>query len=57
MTQYKYNKMQLVIEFIIPNCIESSTCFELHIAHNQEFQIVFAASGLYTYVVTDRCQG
>jgi hypothetical protein len=30
------NKMQLVIEFIIPKFIEGSTCFERHIAHHQE---------------------
>jgi hypothetical protein len=51
------NKTQLVIEFIIPKFIESSTCFERHTAHYQEFQTVYAASGLYTHVVTGRCQG
>jgi hypothetical protein len=30
------NKMQLVIEFIIPKFFEGSTCFERHTAHNQE---------------------
>ena len=30
------NKMQLVIEFIIPKFIEGSTCFELDTAHHQE---------------------
>jgi len=30
------NKMQLVIEFIIPKFIEGSTCFERHTAHHQE---------------------
>ena len=30
------NKMQLVIEFIIPKFIEGSKCFERHIAHHQE---------------------
>ena len=30
------NKIQLVIEFIIPKFIEASTCFERHIAHHQE---------------------
>jgi len=28
--------MQLVIEFIIPNFIEGSTCFKRHTAHHQE---------------------
>jgi hypothetical protein len=36
---------------------EGSTCFERHIAHHQELQTVFAASGVYTHVVTDRCPG
>ena len=49
--------MQLVIEFIIPGFIEGSTCFERHTAHHQELQTVFAASGLYTHVVTGSCQG
>jgi len=49
--------MQLVIEFIIPKFIEGSTCFKRHTAHHQELQTVFAASGLYTHVVTGRCQG
>ena len=30
------NKMQLVIEFIIPKFTEGSTCFERHTAHHQE---------------------
>ena len=30
------NKMQFVIEFIIPKFIEDSTCFERHTAHHQE---------------------
>jgi len=30
------NKMQVVIEFIIPKFIEGSTCFERHTAHHQE---------------------
>ena len=37
--------------------IKGSTCFERHTAHNQELQTVFAASGLYTHVVTGRCPG
>jgi hypothetical protein len=49
--------MQLVIEFIIPKFIEGSTCFDRHTAHHQEFQTLFAASGLYTHVVTGLCQG
>jgi beta-galactosidase GanA len=31
--------------------------FERQSAHHQELQTVFAASGLYTHVVTDRCPG
>jgi hypothetical protein len=49
--------MLLVIEFIIPRSIEGSKCFQRHTAHHQELQTVFAASGLYTHVVTGRCQG
>ena len=49
--------MQLVIEFIIPKFIEGSTCFELHTAHHQELSTVFAASGLYTHVVTGLDKG
>jgi hypothetical protein len=45
------------IEFTIPKLIEGSTCFERHTAHHQELQTVFAASGLYTHVVTGHCQG
>jgi hypothetical protein len=44
-------------EFIIPKFMEGSTCFERHIAYHLEFKSVFAASGLYTHVVTGRCQG
>ena len=44
-----------MIEFIIPKFIEGSSCFERHTAHHQELQTVFAASGLYTHVVTGRC--
>jgi hypothetical protein len=51
------NKMQLVIEFIIPKFIEGSICFERHTAHHQELQTVYAASGLYTHVVPGRCEG
>ena len=29
-------RCSIVIEFIIPKFIESSTCFELHTAHHQE---------------------
>jgi hypothetical protein len=49
--------MHLVIEFIIPKFIEGSTCFEQHSTHHQELQTVFAASGLYTNVVTSHCPG
>jgi hypothetical protein len=37
--------------------IKGSTCFERHTAHHQELQTVFAASALYTHVVTCRCPG
>jgi len=50
-------RCSFVIEFIIPKFIEGSTCFEWHTAYHQELQTVFAASGLYTHVVTGRCQG
>ena len=52
-------RCSFVIEFIIiANFIEGSTCFELHTAHHQELQTMFTApSGLYTHVVTGRCQG
>jgi len=50
--------MHLVIEFIIAEFVEGSTCFERHIAdHHQELETVFAASGLYTHVVSGRCPG
>jgi hypothetical protein len=51
------NKMQLVIEFIIPKFIKGLTCFKRHTAHHQELWTVFVASGLYTHVVTGRCPG
>jgi len=35
--------MHLVIEFIIPEFIKGSTCFERHSARHQELQTVFAA--------------
>jgi hypothetical protein len=43
--------MQVVIEFIVPKFIESSTFFERQTAHHQEFQTLFAASGLYSHVL------
>jgi hypothetical protein len=46
-----------VIEFIIPKFSEGSTFFERHTAHHQELYTILAASGLYTHVVTGRCQG
>jgi hypothetical protein len=49
--------MHLVIEFIIPKFIESSTWFEVHTAHHQELQTVFSASVLYTHVVSGRFPG
>jgi len=52
------NKMQPCNRiFIIAKFIEGSTCFERHTAHHQEVETVFAASGLYTRVVTGRCPG
>ena len=48
-------RCSFVIELIIPKFIEGSTCFERHTAHHQELQTVFAASGLYTRMVTGRC--
>jgi hypothetical protein len=45
------------MEFIIPKFIEGSTCFEWRTAHHQELQTVFAASSLYTHVVTGNCPG
>jgi hypothetical protein len=50
-------RCSFLIEFIIPKFIEDSTCFERHTAHHQELQTLFAASGLYTHVVTSRCPG
>jgi len=50
-------RWSFVIEFIIPEFTEGSTRFERHTAHHQELQTVFAASGLYTHVVTGGCQG
>jgi len=55
--QKQPTRCNLVKEFIIPKFIEGSTCFEQHTAHHQELQTVFAASGLYTLVVTGRCSG
>jgi len=45
------------MQFIILKFIEGSTRFERHNAHHQELQTVFAASGLYTHVVTGLCPG
>jgi hypothetical protein len=50
-------RCSFVIEFISPKFFKGSTCFERHTAHHQELQTAFAASGLYTHVVTGRCQG
>jgi len=49
-------RCSFAIEFIIPEFIEGSTCFERNTAHHQELKL-FAASGLYTHMVTGRCQG
>ena len=48
-------RCSFVIEFIISKFFKGSTCFKRHTAHHQELQTVFAASGLYTHVVTGRC--
>jgi hypothetical protein len=53
--QKRPTRCNLVIEFIIPKFIDGSTCFERHTAHHQELQTVFAASSLYTHVVTGSC--
>jgi hypothetical protein len=45
-------RCNLVIEFIIPKFTERSTRFERHTTHHQQLRTVFAASGLYTHVVT-----
>jgi len=50
-------RCSFVIEFIILKFIEGSARFERHTAHHHDLQTVFAASGLYTYVMTGRCQG
>jgi len=50
-------RCSFVIEFIIPRFFKCSTCFELHTAHHQELQTVFAASGLYAHMVAGRYQG
>ena len=50
-------RCSFVIEFIIPEFIKGSTCFERHTAHHQELKTVFAASGLYTHMVPGRYQG
>ena len=47
-------RCSFVTEFVIPKFIEGSTCFERHTAHHQELKTVFAASGLYTNVLTGR---
>jgi len=51
------NKMQTCNRIYYTKFIEGSTCFERHTAYHQELQTVFAASGLYTHVVTARCSG
>ena len=58
MNQQKQPKRwNLVIEFIIPKFIEGSIWFERHTSNHQELQTVFAASGLFTHVMTGRCPG
>jgi hypothetical protein len=39
-------RCSFVIEFIIPKFFKGSTYFELHTAHHQELQTVFAAFAL-----------
>jgi hypothetical protein len=51
------NKMQPCNRNYYSKFIEGSTHFKRHTAHHQELQTVFAASGLYTHVVTGRCPG
>jgi hypothetical protein len=50
-------RCSFVIESIIPKFIEGSTFFQRHTAHHQELEIVVATSGLYTHMLTGRCQG
>jgi hypothetical protein len=50
-------RCSFVIEFIIPKIFKGLTCFERHTARHQELQTLFAASGLYAYMMTGRCQG
>jgi hypothetical protein len=57
MTQEKQStRCNLVIEFIIPPFIESSTYFERAHRSSSGALTVFAASGLHTHVVTGRSQ-
>ena len=51
------NKMQPCNRIYYSKIYRGSTCFERHTARHQELQTVFAASGLYTPVVTGRCPG
>jgi hypothetical protein len=48
-------RCSFVIEFITPKFIEGWTCLERHTAHHQELLTVFAASDLYTHLVTGHC--
>jgi len=49
--------MQLCNRIYYSKVIKGSTRFERQTAHHQELETVFAASGLYTHVVTSRWQG
>ena len=55
MTHQKYQQDAACNRIYYSKVIEGSTCFERCTAHHQELKTVFAASGLYTHVVTGRC--
>ena len=57
MIQQKYQQDAACNRIYYSKVTEGSTCFERHIAYHQELQTVFAASGLYTHVVSGRRQG
>ena len=52
MTQQKYQQDAACNRIYYSKVIDGSTCLEQHTAHHQESQTAFAASGLYTHVVT-----
>jgi hypothetical protein len=47
----------MIENLLFQKFIKGSTCFERYTAHHQKLQTVFAASGLYTHVVTGCCPG